>query len=493
MNRASTGNDGEKGSGFSHALAGRLPVLFRDRIYTSYGSFLLTFAAISAASYSYLVGTALIGVGNTRLGIFGYLIGLVLGMAFVSLAGGALSYRYGVDTVDAGKASLGMRGTFALLIGVLICTLGWSYVLLAMTARAAIRLLHGGRPTAGMTGETEVILLSLLLLILIWLLLRRGATSMERVANYCGAAQLGVALILIAAILHRFGPLNAWRTDVPSAQAYSTDRVMQVAYAVEFGICNALGLLPYMGGLTRLVRYPRHLVGPPILGYAVCGAAFIATVGALATATTGQVDPAAWIMLVAGRTGGGALLGIILVANLGAMVTQVYLAGIAIQQVRAFANFAWPLVVAVVLTPGVLAAFNTRWVIDHVMNWLAYNGVMFVGLASVMFVDFLILRHRRVSVAQLFAARPGQQYWYWGGVNWVAAVVIASATILYLWLFDPMSLRAATWFRYAGAAVPTFIASSALYYSLMRCLVLPRGIGGYSPPMSDADPVEVKL
>src|SRR5260370_22156682 len=89
----------------SRALAGRLPVLFRDRVFTSYGSFLLTFTAIAAASYSYLVGAALIGVGSTRLGIVGYLIGLVLGMSFVSLAGGAISYRYGVDTVDAGKPS----------------------------------------------------------------------------------------------------------------------------------------------------------------------------------------------------------------------------------------------------------------------------------------------------------------------------------------------------------------------------------------------------
>ena len=151
-----------------------------------------------------------------------------------------------------------------------------------------------------------------------------------------------MAFVLIFVILHRFGAVKVWMTDVPSAQAYSTDRVMQLAYAVEFGICNALGLLPYMGGLTRLVRYPRHLVGPPILGYAVCGAAFIATIGALATAATGQVDPADWIMSVAGRAGGTVLLSIMLMANLGAMVTQVYLAGIAVQQVRTFASFAWP-------------------------------------------------------------------------------------------------------------------------------------------------------
>jgi NCS1 family nucleobase:cation symporter-1 len=345
----------------------------------------------------------------------------------------------------------------------------------------------------GTLGESEVVLLGLLLLLLIWWVLRRGAGSMERVANYCAAAQLAVAAALITLILHRFGAVKVWMADVPSAQAYSTDRVMQVAYAVEFGMCNALGLLPYMGGLTRLVRSPRHLVGPPILGYAVCGAAFLATIGALATAATGQVDPADWIMRVAGRAGGAALLGIMLLANLGAMVTQVYLAGIAVQQVRTFAGFAWPLVVGVVLIPGIAVAFNTQWVIDHVMNWLAYNGVMFVGLASILFVDFLILRRGRVSVAQLFAAGTKQQYWYWGGVNWIAVGVIAAATAFYIWLFDPISLRAAPWFRYAGAAVPTLIASSALYYLLMKWLVVPRGVGGYEGLPDGMNSVRVKL
>ncbi len=60
------------------------------------------------------------------------------------------------------------------------------------------------------------------------------------------------------------------------------------------------------------------------------------------------------------------------------------------------------------LSPSLVVVLDSRWVIDHVMNWLAYNGVMFVGLASVLSADFFLLRAGRVVPAQLFAARLGQ-------------------------------------------------------------------------------------
>jgi len=463
----------------SAALAGRLPVLFRDRIFKSYGSLMLTFTAIAAASYSYLVGAALIGVGSTRLGILGYLVGLILGMSFVSLAGGSLSFRYGVDPVDASKASLGMRGSFVLLVGVLVCTLGWANVLLAMTAQAAVRIVHMKGVDPGVPLNIEVTVTGFTLIIAIWLLVRRGARGMGRVANACAAIQIIIAAILLSTILLKYGAVKAWMTDIPAAQAYSPNRLMQLTYAVEFGLCNSLGMLPYMGGLGRLVGSSRHLVGPPVLGYGVCGAFLIAAIGALATAATGEADPSVWIPRIAGSGPGTVLVAVMLIANLGALVTQIYLAGISIQQIRTFARLPWSLVVALVLIPSVIVAFNTRWVIDHVMNWLAYNGVMFVGLGSILFVDFFLLRGQRIVAAQLFAAERRGHYWFWGGVNWIAMAAIVGATAIYLWLFDPTSLRVGRLFHFAGATVPTAMITCITYYVLMKWLIVGRGTGHY--------------
>jgi hypothetical protein len=243
---------------------------------------MLTFTAIAAASYSYLVGAALIGVGSTRLGILGYLVGLIFGMSFVSLAGGSLSFRYGVDPVDASKASLGMRGSILLLVGVLVCTLGWANVLLAMTAEAAVHIVHIKGFNSGAPLNVKVTLTGFALIIAIWLLVRRGAVGMERVANACAALQIIIAGILLSTILFKYGAVKVWMTDIPPAQAYSPDRMTQLTYAVEFGLCNSLGMLPYMGGLARLVGNSRHLVGPAVCGYGIFGAFFIAAIGALA-------------------------------------------------------------------------------------------------------------------------------------------------------------------------------------------------------------------
>ena len=188
-----------------------------------------------------------------------------------------------------------------------------------------------------------------------------------------------------------------------------------------------------------------------------------------------------------------ALFGAMLVANVGALVTQVYLAGISIQQIRAFARLPWSLVVALVLTPSIVVAFNSSWVIDHVMNWLAYNCVMFVGLGSVLFVDYFMLRRQRVEIEQLFAAGRGQLYWFRGGVNWIVVVVIVAATCGYLRLFDSASLRASAPLRYAGAAVPTIIVSSVAYYLLMRWLIVGRRLNGYHERERAAASVTVTL
>lgn len=476
------------------ALAGRLPVAPSGRVFASYHTILLTFTAISAASYSYLVGTSLIAIGNTRIGILGYLVGLVLGIAFVSLAGGAVSFRYGVDTVDAGKASLGMRGSVVLLFGVLVCTLGWADVLLAMTARATVRLADALAAHPDPISETSVAVVGLTFVFAIWVVLKRGVRSLEKVSNYCAAIQLVVAFTLFAFIAIRHGINKAFLTNASPGHALSLNPVTQMAYAVEFGICNALGMLPYMGGLSRLVKRSTLLVGPPILGYAVFGAAFIAAIGALATNITGDSDPSVWILRIAGPYVGLGLLGAMLVANLGAMVAQVYLAAIAIQQFKGVARFPWRVIVAAVLIPGVIISFFTQWAIDHVMNWLVYNGVMFVGLASVMFVDFFILRRERVAIAQLFAAHPGRHYWFWGGVNWIAIAVVSGSIVMYLWLFDPISLRVSSGFPYAGATLPTVLVSSCAYYGLMKWMIWRSStIGGYRASARPEDVVEVSI
>ncbi len=481
-------------SAATERLDGRLPVLPAERIYKSYASLLWTTAVLSAASYAYLVGSTFHTFGDAKLAIAGYLIGLILGEVVVSLAGGIPSWRYGIDTIDASKAALGTRGSVVLLITVLATWLGWADVLIAMPARGVGRLVTLGVSMSSASGETVVVVATLLLLALTWLLAQRGPAAMERLSTICAPVQIIVALLIGGLLAAKFGVAGLSAATTSARDAVTTDPLAQIAYGVEFGFDNALTLLPFLGGLTRLVRDGRHVIGPTVLGSGIIGAYVIASVAGLAGGVYAASDPTIWIVTLAGTGLGALIVGFLLVANVGTLVVQVYVAGVAVQQARALTVVPWKWVLAIILTPGVLIAFHTSWLLDRVMNWLAYNGVMFVGLNAVLFTDYYLVRRRHLEPAHLFA-RPGQgRYWYSVGVNWTALAGIAAPGALYLPLFDPVSLRSRPLFRYLGAGIPRVVLGGLVYYVAMR---LQRNAAGSlmrpGGEASAAKPVEVGL
>lgn len=455
-----------EGAPLEEALEGRLPVLPSERIYDRYGALLWTTAVLSAASYAYLVGGALASFGNTRLSIAGYLIGLIVGEVVVVTCAGVPSYRSGVDTVDAAKSALGTRGSVLVLLSVLATCLGWAYVLVAMSAESASSFVQAVQGNGSRREEVFVVAVALLLLAAVWLLASRGPAAMARLSSICAPAQIAVAVGLMSVLVYRYGAVSLWQKS--GATAIGSPRLLPIAYGIELGFDNALSLLPYIGGLTRLVRHRRHLVGPTVIGSGIVGAWVIAAVAALATNATGLTDPAAWILSLTGPFAGAVIVTFLLVANIGTLVVQVYVAGVAAQQIRWIAGLPWKWVLALAIAPGVLLAFRTQWLLAHVATWLGYNGVIFVGMAAVLFTDYYVVRREQIELAHLFA-RPGQgAYWYAAGVNWVAMAIIAGASVVYMMMFDPITFAVKPVFRFAGAGIPVVLASAILYWALMN-------------------------
>ncbi|HEX4241973.1 MAG TPA: cytosine permease [Steroidobacteraceae bacterium] len=473
------------------ALDGRLPVLAHERIYGSYGSMLWTTAVLSAASWAYLIGSTFPSFGNTRLVILGYLIGLLIGEVLAVFAVGIPSFRYGVDTVDAAKASLGSRGAVVLLVMVLATSLGWAYVLMAMTARGVGRLVSAAASRDAPVDEHLVIASALGLLLLVWCLARRGPAAMERLSKICAAGQILIALIILGCVvsLQRMSPPLA-HGGYP-AHPITTDPLTQIAYGVEFGFDNALTMLPFLGGLTRLVRHRRHIVGPTLIGSAILGAWLVAAVAALAAGVVTGSDPTIWIVELMGPAVGSVVVGFLLVANLGTLVVLVYVASVAVQQARPVAALRWDWIIGLTLLPGAIFAFRTEWLLARVMTWLAYNGVMFVGLSAVLMTDFFFLKSQRIRVSHLFASPGKGIYWYAGGVNWIAMGAIVVCAGIYLALFDPISLHVHPLFRYVGAGIPAVLLGSMTYYLAMR--LLPAGPREPDPGHSKREAIQVGL
>lgn len=461
------------------ALAGRLPVQGSNRLYNGFGSLLAACVAIGAASFNYLFGASIAYIGNTSIGIAGYLIGLIVGLAPVYLASGMICYRHGVDPVDAAKSSMGSRGSSLLLALILMTTLGWSFVLIAMTGQAAGRLQQILFNPGGEIDNAFVAAVSVLMLALVWVLLRKGPAMIALLTRYTSPAILIIACILLYLITRDVSLTTLLHTNVDAKSAYATDPLLQLAYGVEFGASNALTSVPFFGGIARLIHKRKHLITPSLLGAGLIGAGFTSAVGALAAVATGSTEPAEWVIKTAGNGVGTVIVSVLLLANLGTLISFFYFAGVSVQQVRFFARMRWDMIILVLLLPGVVVAFNTQWLIAHVMNWLAYNSAIFAGIAAVLLTDFLLLRRQVLLPTHLFVKSEEGAYWFWGGVNWVAMATIALGAAVYLMLFDPLTLAVGPTFRYVGATMPTLAVCVLAYYLAMRLVIATSYKGGY--------------
>ncbi|MDZ4184445.1 MAG: cytosine permease [Desulfuromonadales bacterium] len=463
------------------ALAGRLPVLDSERIYKTYGSYLWTCLVFSAATWAFLIGGYLPYVGDWRLGVMGYLVGLMIGMAIVTLASGAPSYKYGTDVIDIAKSSFGYRGIVIPLFGLLATLVGWSYVVEALTARGAANIVAtiGGTEVTGTSHESLVITVAIATLVLVWLFASKGPKLFERLNAYIGPIQVLITLAMFGILIYKYGLIHLWTTQAPADQMLSHDPIQGFALAVEFGVSNALTWWPIMGGLTRLVKHRKHVIGPSVIGVGILGAAFISTVAALAAISAGTYDPSIWMISIGGPVFGSIVMAVVLFSNIATMVVMIYLAGVSIQQIRFFARLKWEFLVALLLLPGVYFAFKTEWLLSVVMSWLSYNGVMFVGITGITLIDYFVLRREQLDPASLFATTDSK-YAFWGGVNWAAVVITIGAPVGYLWLYDPVTAAMAEPFRYFGASIPIVALSALTYYLAIRLVVAPMRKGGYA-------------
>ena len=449
-------------------------------MYANYGSFLRTFTVFGSALWVYLIGSALPMVGNTRIGIAGYACGLIIGYIPVLLGCGLPSFRYGIDTIDACKPSLGQRGALLPLIGLIVNALGWAGVVMSMVARGGVLLIEQGHMLNAPLENWLVVALCLTIIVACWLLLRSGLNLVRRLNDFVGPALIVLATISLCLLIQRFGMHRLWAANIRPDGALTTDSRKSLAYAVEFGIVSSMSWWPYVGGLYRLLKHRRHAVGPPIIGGTLIGGTYCSGIAALAAVNCATADPVVWIIALAGKTLGTIVVALILLMNVPTICMLIYFAAVSIQQMRLLARLPWNGLVALLLIPLVLVAFHTLWTVTHVMTIATYCGVQFIAVSAIGIVDFHILRGQSIAMDQVFHRGANGQYWFWNGINYPAIGVILLSIAGYLSLYNPVTLVTSPAFRYFGAAIPIMLGSGALYYILTRLVTIPCSRGGYA-------------
>jgi len=471
--------DSIKSRAYQESVAGRMPVLPEERIYHSYSSFLWTCIVFAAATYAFLIGGYLPYCANIWVGCGGYLIGCVIGLALVTPGCGMASYKYGIDTMDVAKSSFGTRGAVIPLICALITAAGWGFVVEALTAHGANNIVQTVRGDQIGVSSYLTVSLALLSIGFVGYMLMTRPTAFERFNKYIAVGHILVTCIMLWMLVEKFGFSSLLTASVPSSQLLTDNKTLGLTLGIEFGVSNALTWWPLGGGLSRLISKRKNLIGPSVLGAGVIGNPFISSVAALAAVKEGTPDPTIWMIKLAGPYAGSLIMVLVLFANLATMILLFYLCGIMAQQIKWFAKRSWLVVIAVFMSPGLVVAFYSDQVLNSVMSFLSYNGVMFTGIAGVTFVDYFILRQQKIDIRQCIIRGPGSKYYFWGGVNWVAVIITGAAMATYLWLFNPINAASAPEFKFCGAAIPVMFASAALYYVVMRLFILPTGKGAY--------------
>src|SRR5580692_10504907 len=136
-----------EGTGQDATLDGRMPILPHERIFVSFLPFLWTCTILGSAIWVFLIGAGLATLGDIRITIPGFLVGLILGMLPPILSSGLPSFKYGVDTTDASKPAFGSRGALLSLVGLLYVVCAWQAVVTAFIAKGTATVV--ARASAG--------------------------------------------------------------------------------------------------------------------------------------------------------------------------------------------------------------------------------------------------------------------------------------------------------------------------------------------------------
>jgi NCS1 family nucleobase:cation symporter-1 len=355
--------------------------------------------------------------------------------------------------------------------------IGWILVLVGFTGNAISRF--SDETLGARASQASIGIVSLAFVALCAVIAMTGPRIFARVYSWVSPLMIVLVLVLLGALIAEYGVGGLF--DLRPAEEYALPGREGFALGVELGVGIGFAYWISMGAMYRLVKSPRMAIQGSMIGWALMTVPVIG-VAILSALAVGSDDPTVWMYDLAGDWGGAAALLFILAANISSTVLMLYIALIAVQQLRLAARVPSWIVIVVMCLPCIWVAFWPAKLFDWYPTFLYYNGVLIAPTVAVLTVDYFILRRQQIDVRHIFTWKPGTRYWFWGGVNWVGIVVVAIGFGFYNLLYNPVTAEYTNLFTYITASIPTVILCGALYWAAMRWIVIPRGLGGYPEP-----------
>jgi nucleobase:cation symporter-1, NCS1 family len=465
------------------------PLLPRERTWKTRQLFIVLLVAASA-TWCYIIGEYVGYYLPFWPGTFAMIAGAMIGMLLVTLAVVPSSSRYGIDSIQAAVPQFGRNGWGLTVALQYLSIIGWNSLLLIFFGLSTAEFLNAlGVVGRGMSGWV-VPIATMVACAVVFLILIRGATGLERVSMVLFFFIVGVGIFLIVMLLARQGDALA-----DAQPAYASAKRLDYIYGVEIGLVSLLSWWPYIGSMTRQAPTPRIAVMPSMLGMGL-PVPILSIVGLAGILVLQTSDPAQWLTQVGGNGLGSIALLFVMAANFGTAVAGIYASTVGLKAVPGLRRLSWNAALALSLIPVVvIGVFLPTWFFDNFGTFLAYIGVFFAPLVGIQILDYFVLRRQRISLRGIYDRSSDGPYAYWAGINPAAIVAMAAGVATYLYLLNPQSYAIREPFSFIGASLPAAAVAAVVHGVLTVTLIRRAGKGGYPvagepavPPAAESAP-----
>ncbi len=454
-----------------------LPLLRRERIW-SFWDFSAANIGLAIATWAFLQGGAVAYYVGAKEAVASIVIGYGISIIFVALAPCVPSVRYGVEQFVSLRSSFGTAGSrvIMLVLSALLAA-AWAAVLAIMCGYAFANVCNALFGTDLATDGLVVKLLGLAAVVVSWIILTRGPTSIETVNRVVSPGLVVVTLIMLVLVFTQVGWSELMELE-PLAADF--DKHMAFMIAIELNVAGGLAWWPNVGNLARLTRSSRAAYWPNMLGLFLASV-IAAVVGAFSALALGSEDPTQWMIPLGGFVLGGLALLFVGFANITSIVAQGYAALVAVRGGAGTVGrrLPWSVLAALLLVPAVVLVFFPDVTYNNYGRFVSWGAIALAPLCAVQFVDFFILRRQRLDLRAMYDNRPGSPYHFTGGFNLVAFASAAGGALIYALLLNPVDYIPAEPFRWLTASLPAMLVSGVLYWALTRVITIPRGQGGF--------------
>lgn len=450
------------------------PLTKADRHWTQRQLFVVLLVA-AAATWCYIIGEYVGYYLNLKMGFAAMTAGSMIGMLLVTLAVVPAATRYGIDSVAAAKPQFGNRGWIITVFLQYASIIGWNSLLLIFFGKSVAQLLG----TLGVVdpGSSAMVLrvVSAIACLVVFLVLLRGATGLERISMVLFFFIVGIGLWMVYVLL-----TQQWDAIAAAKPAYASGSLQwDYVTGVEIGIVSLLSWWPYIGAMVRESPDAHTATLPSMLGMGL-PVPILSVVGLAAILALQTSDPSAWLIQLGGTFYGVIALLFVIAANLGTALAGVYATGIGLRQVPGLAQLPWAVVLLLGLVPvAAVSILVPDLFFDNFGTFLAFIGVFFAPLCAIQIVDYFLLRQQWLDIRGVFQDGPGTPYQYWGGFNPAAILAMAAGFATYLYLLNPVSYASHWPYEFLTASLPTAAVGGLVYLLVTLVLVKPAGKGGY--------------